>query len=1079
MFNLFFEKSRILILLVAIFFSCNLYALPSSETQISFNSSPAFIEKDLVRGRLYISLPDENSVKVLSIDTLTEIDEIDFGQGKPFGLDLSNDGDSLYVAVSEIGVVSIVDLNSPTFAKRDIDVSSKLAFSDGSTIDQVYYVLEAGNTVFVSADPGSSGLSTLASIDLSDSDKVNKADTNIIRDEPFLVADKDGENLYVKSNDTLFHFQIDGPSLTLVKRKRILTLGTGEISLSGDEEENLIDGALVIDTETFAIKYDLNSVNKFRFPRGSLDDESNYFVSIDNDIQISVLSAKTPFFVQSQFESTCGSAKNAIFAPGNQGVFLINDDSICYMNKDNDEDEISDFIDNCPIENTNQLNTDNDKFGNVCDQDDDGDGLKDNIDPFPLIVDGDNDGIDDWLDQFPEFFGASQDTDRDGKPDNFFINCDTQCVNNSGLVEDTDDDDDEIIDTEDSSPKISDNPIGTYPNSLSNIELNSESGFWELDYSRNRAYISMPNEFKVLFVSLENLNTEYELNFEYRPTGLSLSKDSGKLFVALSGQGTVAAVDLNSAQLSIETVNVAEALGSGINPQFPEQHYELYDVYATSNRVFVTSTESGSNMAYFNIDDFSNSFDTNVSARNATIITDNDDQYLYVIGSNAATVEKFDLNNDDFSTIASYFGNSIFSNKASAEISIQGDLLFLNGGLVIETDTMVELNRLAITSPAGLTADSKIVVTAEDETINLYDSRGLYLVGELSNECKANFEEVSATSIIPTRISTAADNSGFIVLMTQTGNSSFIEKHQLCFIPLPTNFNNGFPPLGGSIEPLNYFPLTPMKQRLYSDNGTEEFSRFTTMGQPETVNGQLEYPLVYETFPRQEILESTEFYSADNTSISVNKVESTINSNLVYSPPIPFTPNRMSVGATKELPFGSVQINSNQADVRAVAEIIAYEKINLPGGLEVYAYKINLQQILSRFSDTVRAVGNYWLADGLGYVQFEGENNQVWTMITPRDNDEDGKHDYLDNDDDNDGVVDENDVFPLNPGETKDTDEDGIGDNEDTDDDNDNVLDTEDNCPLDSNPEQEDICGSDGICFPILSKNGKAAIICL
>jgi hypothetical protein len=54
-----------------------------------------------------------------------------------------------------------------------------------------------------------------------------------------------------------------------------------------------------------------------------------------------------------------------------------------------------------------------------------------------------------------------------------------------------------------------------------------------------------------------------------------------------------------------------------------------------------------------------------------------------------------------------------------------------------------------------------------------------------------------------------------------------------------------------------------------------------------------------------------------------------------------------------------------------------------------------------------------------------------------------------DSDDDNDGVTDESDAFPLDETEHTDTDGDGIGNNADTDDDNDEVLDADDDFPLD------------------------------
>ena len=66
------------------------------------------------------------------------------------------------------------------------------------------------------------------------------------------------------------------------------------------------------------------------------------------------------------------------------------------------------------------------------------------------------------------------------------------------------------------------------------------------------------------------------------------------------------------------------------------------------------------------------------------------------------------------------------------------------------------------------------------------------------------------------------------------------------------------------------------------------------------------------------------------------------------------------------------------------------------------------------------------------------------------DSDGDGIFNYLDDDDDNDGVNDAFDAFPLDAAETMDTDFDGIGNNADTDDDDDGVADGLDALPLDA-----------------------------
>lgn len=77
-----------------------------------------------------------------------------------------------------------------------------------------------------------------------------------------------------------------------------------------------------------------------------------------------------------------------------------------------------------------------------------------------------------------------------------------------------------------------------------------------------------------------------------------------------------------------------------------------------------------------------------------------------------------------------------------------------------------------------------------------------------------------------------------------------------------------------------------------------------------------------------------------------------------------------------------------------------------------------------------------------------------WTtkdISVKQDTDFDGLPNTEDPDDDNDGVPDDDDEFPLDKNEQKDTDGDGKGDNQDKDDDNDGVPDDSDDLPLDPN----------------------------
>lgn len=71
-----------------------------------------------------------------------------------------------------------------------------------------------------------------------------------------------------------------------------------------------------------------------------------------------------------------------------------------------------------------------------------------------------------------------------------------------------------------------------------------------------------------------------------------------------------------------------------------------------------------------------------------------------------------------------------------------------------------------------------------------------------------------------------------------------------------------------------------------------------------------------------------------------------------------------------------------------------------------------------------------------------GNTDSAWVVITVlRDTDGDGTPDLADSDDDDDGVLDGDDAFPLDASEWLDTDGDGLGNNADTDDDNDGMPD--------------------------------------
>ena len=91
---------------------------------------------------------------------------------------------------------------------------------------------------------------------------------------------------------------------------------------------------------------------------------------------------------------------------------------------------------------------------------------------------------------------------------------------------------------------------------------------------------------------------------------------------------------------------------------------------------------------------------------------------------------------------------------------------------------------------------------------------------------------------------------------------------------------------------------------------------------------------------------------------------------------------------------------------------------------------------------------DFYSSNGIGSRNITGK--VYANYISYWDSDDDNVCNFIDTDDDNDGVPDISDIFPFESSEWLDTDLDGIGDNADNDDDDDGVNDTIDHFPKDN-----------------------------
>ncbi|WP_455391873.1 thrombospondin type 3 repeat-containing protein [[Eubacterium] cellulosolvens] len=137
-------------------------------------------------------------------------------------------------------------------------------------------------------------------------------------------------------------------------------------------------------------------------------------------------------------------------------------------------------------------------------------------------------------------------------------------------------------------------------------------------------------------------------------------------------------------------------------------------------------------------------------------------------------------------------------------------------------------------------------------------------------------------------------------------------------------------------------------------------------------------------------------------------------------------------------------------DPDGVDELSYYWESNLTGPIgysQYFTYKLSpgMHKII------------LYVNDGHNHNASKHVNITVVRYKDVKDTDSDGTPDYLDPDIDNDGVMNEDDMFPENKREWLDTDLDGIGNNADLDDDGDEYPDDEDKYPLDKSRWKEEV----------------------
>lgn len=364
---------------LSFFFFCFLSVYVTAQdlkVNLDLGAEPHGFVHDSARDLLYISVPSTHEIIQVSTVDYRIIDTFILPDS-PMGMDISDDGNHLFAALNHSGSVAVIDLL--TKAVRQIDVA--LLLGAGSTWD-VEYV--AGDRLFVSANPGSSGFAYIVEIRLAEGDAAQRvAGNSIIREEP-VFAEQDGHFLYVGegfSPNSLYKLDLSQDSVPLILEDvHGSVYGSDKLAISPFGDRIHTTAGQVFRTESLTQTAEVNpGLTDY------LEDNSQFYLAEATDffgyesrtVVVSLISTSTYLPVHEwEFDCVLNDPElpsDFMVLPGQTGFLLLANRSLCGLISDTggldlDADGVIDTSDNCPQDhNPDQLNSDDDELGDVCD----------------------------------------------------------------------------------------------------------------------------------------------------------------------------------------------------------------------------------------------------------------------------------------------------------------------------------------------------------------------------------------------------------------------------------------------------------------------------------------------------------------------------------------------------------------------------------------------------------------------------------------------------------------------------------------------------------------------------------------
>jgi K319L-like, PKD domain len=690
------------------------------------------IAMDYARQQAYVSIPTRNEVAVISLESLRIVDRF-LLQGSPRGIDLSLDGEHLFVALYGSNAVAKIDIDQRSVSNLDLDDATGNALT--------YDVVEGEpDRLFVTAAPGSGGFSYVAEIRLDQNAAVSRvADNRIIRASPVLARSPDSLFVYTGegfSPNSLYKLSLNDPdagivleddhgsvsgtnNLTLNATGTRIALRSGQVLRTGSfiEEGRIPSGynAAATESDSLMLADAFGVVDFYDFESLELTRSTEARCSIGGSPEkLRSFNADQDFVLMRQ-NQVCLSADSSLSTPADPYPQLQFPDSAfetcvrtsAELQGVDTPEEIAQL--DCSESTRNILSLEGiDRLVKLQQLDISGSGVFD-LTPLQGLSTLQNlSAQNSAIGTVTPLMDISTLIDLD-ITGNVSIACvDLNTLSESGVT-----------------------VVADQCTEHLQLELGGIGFDMEVNANGDKAYISVPSLQVIAEVDVNTLTVSQQWAVSGEPRGIDLSQDGTTLYTALNSIGSVAYLD--TATGSEEVVDLLDLLDDG----------RTYDVAEVSQDRIVVSSSPGSNGFAYIVEvlrDQGNQAQrvaSNTIIRATPTFASNSGQTFVYVGSGFSpnSLYRLDASDADLPIVLEDNHGSV-SGATNLALSPDGARIYLSSGQVLESSTFNQLGQL----PAGralVAQDNNTVFVADSGggSIGVYDAETFRKIGSRGYQC--------------------------------------------------------------------------------------------------------------------------------------------------------------------------------------------------------------------------------------------------------------------------------------------------------------------------------------------------------